>query len=77
MFPSAAKPFTASTALSVLHKEDKINRMKNMVGMEPYSLKTLGAYRVCMLYPSDCLVSPAMTLKSAPATAKMVPPFSV
>jgi len=42
-----------------------------------YSRKTLGAYRVCMLYPSLCLVSPAMTLKSAPAIAKIVPPFSV
>ena len=47
-------------------------------GKKPtYSLKTLGAYRVCMLYPSDCLVSPAMTLKSAPAIANIVPPFSV
>ena len=29
-----------------------------------------------MLYPSDCLVSPATTEKSAPAMARMVPPFS-
>ena len=29
-----------------------------------------------MLYPSLCLVSPAMTEKSAPAMARIVPPFS-
>ena len=29
-----------------------------------------------MLYPSLCLVSPAMTVKSAPAIARIVPPLS-
>ena len=41
-----------------------------------YSCHTLRAYRVWILYPSDCLVSPAMTVKSAPAIARMVPPLS-
>lgn len=41
-----------------------------------YKGKTFGAYRVCMLYPSLCLVSPAMTVKSAPAMARIVPPLS-
>lgn len=44
---------------------------------DTYSRKTLGAYRVWMLYPSLCLVSPAMTEKSAPAMARMVPPLDV
>jgi hypothetical protein len=42
-----------------------------------YSLKTFGAYLVLMLKPSLCRVSPAMTEKSWPAIARMVPPFSV
>lgn len=29
-----------------------------------------------MLYPCDCLVSPAITLKSAPAIARIDPPLS-
>jgi len=41
------------------------------------SLKTFGAYLVWILYPSLCLVSPAMTVKSRPAMARIVPPFSV
>lgn len=77
MFPSAANPFTARTALSVLEKY--LNQGKGSLGEErvTHNRKTLGAYRVWILYPSLCLVSPAMTEKSAPAIAKMVPPFSV
>lgn len=46
------------------------------INLATHNRKTLGAYRVWILYPSLCLVSPAMTLKSAPAMANIVPPFS-
>jgi hypothetical protein len=41
-----------------------------------HSCQTFLAYLVWMLYPSDCLVSPAITEKSLPAMARMVPPLS-
>ena len=43
---------------------------------DTHSRNTFGAKRVWMLYPSLCLVSPAMTEKSSPAMARIVPPFS-
>jgi hypothetical protein len=40
-----------------------------------YSGNTFCAYRVWMLYPWLCLVSPEITEKSFPAIDKIVPPF--
>ena len=36
------------------------------------NLYTFGAYLVLIKYPSDCLVSPAITQKSSPAIANVV-----
>ena len=60
-------------------KDCTVSKGHCRVGWYPatHNLNTLGAYLVCMLYPSLCLVSPAITVKSAPAMARIVPPFSV
>lgn len=63
-----------------IHGQQRVRRCVQgymCIHARSYSRKTFGAYRVWMLYPSLCLVSPAMTVKSAPAMARIVPPFSV
>ncbi len=65
--PSAWKPLVAITA--VLFLQNKFFKTKIKL-IKDYKIKALGEYREFIKYPSDCLVSDAITQKSLPEIAK-------